>query len=245
MSGLLIWFFLTAGEKISQEQAIITAFSHSHAKILTLNISFKGFLKESEMDIDRLKRVVQDVARNFDINTSYTEQGKNVSDTYREYWLYTRTIHNEYLKIIARSEKQKDSDIFVNNIILELFQDNIYANLETVREKIQKVLTPYTSKLEASCSITGTYNGKLDKQELDDLSTSILKTSKAKKVHYLNKDDTVSVSAYSPLCDEFVLLKDKKVNMELLIRYNSYENKTYITLSSPKLIINQNSAQYK
>jgi len=57
--------------------------------------------------------------------------------------------------------------------------------------------------------------------------------SNAKKVEGITEENLISISAYSPRVKSSILVNEKRVNINLAMRYNSYEDKTYIWLATP------------
>ncbi|MBZ4645059.1 MAG: hypothetical protein PWR27_714 [Petroclostridium sp.] len=231
-----LWYSPATFGKIAYDQAVMNAFNNSQADILTASILCKGVLGNYKPDITQLEEIVKEISNAFEFDISSGDQGHNSSDTYLEYWFSGKTLNNDRLKIEAWSEQQEKSNQFKSYIAIELSQDGLRNDFELMKNEIQRIIMPYVSTLQITSNITGTYKGNLDEKQIENISTKILNDSNAKKVRYTRKDNIVSVSAFSPLYGELSLLKDKKANLELSIRYSAYDDKTYISLNSQKTI---------
>jgi hypothetical protein len=67
------------------------------------------------------------------------------------------------------------------------------------------------------------------RSKIADAMTSV----KAKEVEGLSSEEVNSISAFSGNINSFVLSNNKKVNMQIAMRYSSYDDKTYIWIGSP------------
>lgn len=76
-------------------------------------------------------------------------------------------------------------------------------------------------------------DGKLNDNELETVCERIFKSAGADKVEGMRDGGLVSVSAFSPVIDEAVRVNGKRINLNVAVRYNSYEGKTYIWLATP------------
>lgn len=72
---------------------------------------------------------------------------------------------------------------------------------------------------------------------MNRISRLILDGAKAKKVNGMSEKNLISVSAYSPLIDNNIEIEGRKINMNLALRYNAFEDKTYIWLATPVITI--------
>lgn len=233
---LLFFFSLFKITLRSKDGVIVSAFNESEAEILTSNILCQGTFEENINDIGQLKQIVQKILHNFDITSSSMTEGENYSDTILESWSYGRTKDDTYIKIVASSEKLKENNATINSISLVLSGNKFYKPFYEIEKEAVNIIKPYVSNVNLNSTITGTYSKELNKGDIDQIVDNILKSSQAIKVKTKHADSVLNISAYSPLYDNCVIIDDKKVNLNISIRYNSYENKTYISLSSPRVL---------
>lgn len=111
------------------------------------------------------------------------------------------------------------------------------CELEGVIENIKDSFRKYNLEPVVSTCITGYFDGKLDYKALNAISKNIFKDSNASKVNGIADRNLISVSAYSPAIGDSINVDGKKINLNLAIRYNSYEDKTYIWLASPVITV--------
>jgi hypothetical protein len=107
------------------------------------------------------------------------------------------------------------------------------SSMEEAANIIKDAFENYHIKPVINTIITGSFPGRLDKNQEDDVLRRVIKSTGAKKIEGVRDKNLLSVSAYSPFIKESVKVKGKDVNLNLAIRYNSYESKTYIWLAAP------------
>ena len=86
---------------------------------------------------------------------------------------------------------------------------------------------------EINLRITGSLDGNLKESELEAVCKKALDSVGANRVEGMRDKGLISVSAFSPSIDEAVRVNGKQVNLNIAVRYNSYEGKTYIWLATP------------
>lgn len=119
------------------------------------------------------------------------------------------------------------------NVINEMIQKDIIDSANLLEEKFRK----YSLKPKVNTCIIGCFDGKLDNEEMDSISKIILNKAKAKKISVMSDNNLISISAYSPRIDNNIEIQGKKMNINLALRYNAYEDKTYIWLATPVITI--------
>jgi hypothetical protein len=119
------------------------------------------------------------------------------------------------------------------NVINRVAGQDINDTASVIKEKFKK----FKLKPKVNTCIVGCFDGKLDYGEMNRISKSILKDAKAKKIDSISDNNLISISAYSPYIENDIEVYGKKINMNLALRYNAFENKTYIWLATPVITI--------
>ncbi len=224
--------------EISQEQAIIEAFNVSDAKVMKTSVLCEGTLhnkywNKKTPEMHKLQVVAEDVLRSFETrsNTSIQRE-QNMSDHYMEYCIFAQIDENQYLSVKIWSEK-RSSDLFEGFINIELFQDDTTEYLENSKKKLETTVGTYVSDMNITSCIVGVYDGKLNQKQFYELSDSMRIKTSSRQVYYVEEDNTVSAFSYSPQYRDFSIINNQKASIELSVSYNSYEDTTYIMLSTP------------
>lgn len=138
--------------------------------------------------------------------------------------------------ITVQFNKDKDGvgkNVISIDVINKLTQLDINDTANLLKEKFKSFgLNP-----KVNTCITGYFDGKLDYVEMNRISRIVLEEAKAKQINRMSEKNLISISAYSPLIDNNIELEGKKINMNLALRYNAYEDKTYIWFATPVITI--------
>lgn len=121
-----------------------------------------------------------------------------------------------------------DSYITVSIVCFSGTQD-----LAGTRAALEKTLKARGIGPKFNSCITGRFEGKKDDRELNEACARIFASADARKVEGIREGNLISVSAFSKAIREAVDDSGGRVNLNLAIRYNSFENKTYLWLATP------------
>ncbi len=148
--------------------------------------------------------------------------------------LQTDYIINDFCSIHVSilKEKQKN-DLKESRITISLTDTSIKPGLDAASAELLKKLEKYEINPSINLCITGSIDGTLDKNRLKDLCNVILESTAADMVEEMDDNGLVSVTAFSPSIDNVIHVNGKQINLNVAVRYNSYEGRTYIWLATP------------
>jgi hypothetical protein len=118
-------------------------------------------------------------------------------------------------------------------VAISLVDTSRIPSLAAERAALEKTLNARGIRPKFNSCITGCFDGKTDNIALNAACAKIFAEAGARKVEGIREGSLISVSAFSSAIRETVDDNGNKVNLNLAIRYNSYENKTYIWLATP------------
>jgi len=113
-------------------------------------------------------------------------------------------------------------------ISVSVMHDMLDEGLEEIKNTVMEVFAEHNLDARVNSCITGTFEGKLGDKEIDEIRDRVLKAAGARKVEGLAEEHLISVSAYSPAMGDGVKSGNRSINLNLAIRYNAFEDKTYI-----------------
>lgn len=120
-------------------------------------------------------------------------------------------------------------------------QDLTANGLEETTEKVGAVFKKFGIKPRINTCITGSFEGKLSHKDIEEICRLVFGKTKAQNVAGIRNGNLISVSAYSPyMYDNYINLNEKGANINLAVRYNQLEDKTYIWLATPDMIMREN-----
>lgn len=236
---LLICVLLTAGSfdaasipigTLTEEAALITSFESTGAEVLESTISCWAKLNDKFLTITEIEAEMAKIIER--INTDKTTTVKNVeSDDLLNKIVLSSLKGNKSYNIAIESAKQDAGG--ETYIVIDVSMDKSCKDLITERQNIANALQLDGSSVNFSSCIIGTYKGKLEKRDADRKSRVALQSINAKKVEGIENEELKSISAFSSSVGGYIMSEQARVNVQLAMRYSSYDDKTYIWIGTP------------
>lgn len=236
---ILIILFTIGSAKLyynkgSSSTALKEAFIASGATLA--NTEFYAWAK-TEKSFEELSKIVDNLAKDMNVENNELYSRRLIGNDMIDKIEVIGTIgRGRMVNICAQSARnKKDGEKSYISLSLTLGPEEF--ELERIHDNLINVLDKYKIEPELNICITGYFEGRMDYKNLNKVSKKILKSADAKKVNGIAESNLISVSAFAPGIDNSILVNGKKVNMNLAIRYNSYEDRTYIWLATPVITV--------
>lgn len=230
---LSIYYVKIDGRDSLKEITLSDSFKFTGAKIISSEMYFWGRLEKPYNNLETVKPITDDLLSILQIkkDTSLSKESLD-NDQINKMLIKGVTKDNRLLEIAVQFDKNKlnSKDSYVS---IKVTEDMSSSKLEDTKKTVAEVLRKYKITAMTNSTIIGSYDGKLDYTVMEDISKKVFREIDANRVEGINEGNLISVSAYSPNIEDFIKVNGKKVNLNLAIRYNSYENKTYLWLATP------------
>lgn len=214
------------------ENTLQKAFNQSGANFVSGEIYFKGKLKDKNLLFKDIKESVISFSKELGIqnNKAYSEVAV-INDSIKKFEVTGTDIENNVISVCAYASNIIKDD---SGLSVSITTDLQKTQLTDIRKQVELLFKKRGIKApQVNSCITGNFDGKMENSKLNEVCVRVFKDAKAKKVEGLVEEKLISVSGYSPAIGNSILVNGKEVNMNLAIRYNSYEKKTYIWLATP------------
>lgn len=218
----------------SPEKTLIDSFKTSGANIVSSEVYFKGkinWIKKGSTE--KLGQIASELALGLGCPEKDVSSKTINNDELEGVEINGISGSNLSIAISAVLGKENDNNSYITLSIVD--KDGI-QDIDVLKRKVNSILGKYGINTSVNSCLTGNYPGKLSNDRLNEICADIFKASGARKVEGINESNLISVSAYAPSIGQAVEVNGRKINLNLAIRYNSYENKTYIWLATPVII---------
>lgn len=131
----------------------------------------------------------------------------------------------------------EDEDIAETSLFINLIKREQFVEINDIIEKIEKIFQNYNKPINITTCIAGAFNDDL---RLDEREKLILKEAKAYRGKVIEKykdQELLSLSIFTPYIEEYIYTGREKMNLNIVVRYNEYENKSYIWIGTPIITI--------
>jgi hypothetical protein len=226
-------FGWSQSERLSAAQGLERAMRTSGATVSELRISGWNRLPAADWSNGELEAMVEAAMAGLGIDFSrcklfYSQDGQERS-------VRAETADaGRYLAVTARSSEPLaaggDREAYLA-ITLRLTGENPAAG--NWDNKVMAVLSGVGGSPQITTCLVGWLDGKLEKDEWPEKLDSTGRILGAVTLDRLVQPDYASVTCFSPLLPGWVKAGDKRVNLNMAIRFSLYDNRTYVIVGSP------------
>jgi hypothetical protein len=217
-------------KQVSIEDSLIKSMGSTKAQVMESTISAWAKINNSFMTEEQITTEVNMILEIINPDKSTVNIVKEANDSINKQTL-NASIGNKHYNFAVESVKtEKGEETYA---IMDVSIDNNSVELIAERQKLEKYFAAKSINPKISSCVIGVYNGKLTENEMRSKIADAMTTVKAKEVEGLKNEEINSISAFSGNINNFVLSNNKKINMQIAMRYSSYDDKTYIWIGSP------------
>lgn len=226
--------------KENNEGCIVASFNSTNANFLEASYSVSGKILDKFITLKELEEYSKGfVSNDKDDVDSDVEKihiiemlDKQIVDEENnmQIFMYGKDIKENYITVYLNTYKQEDLE--ETDICIEMYSQNV-DDVESCKGMIENTLSSYGIDTEITTCITGTYDGEMNNSKRYKMVYSVLNSLDAEVVEGLKDDSLTSISAYSPKIKNYIFTGEKKMNINVAMRYNEYEDKTYLWMATP------------
>lgn len=224
--------FGNSNDRLKPEAAVNTVFLESDAKLDHININSYVIINNKFITIDKADKICNDISEKLNMKEVNFQKEKN--DNFSQINVSGTISEGLHGTIILQSSKLQD--LRESNIVIDVIQTNNQYDLEGLCDKIRNVLSNY-GKVNLNITLSGYYDGLIDNKDIKGKITDIFKIVGAKKIEGIDQDELISITGYVPNIKEHMSYCGKKANINIASRFNSYEDRTYIWIGTPLIVL--------
>lgn len=213
---------------------IATAFSNEKfvytESILSVNAGLGNQYFTEEEKIEWVKKIAKGIGLNseYDVEIKRLENGSTVS--------LTKTAKNAYtsIRIVTNETQIDDSIISVKNYLyIDIEISNSLESAVMYKDRVKEVLDNMNIVGDISLNLIGSINGQLNDTGKNNISDEIMKKMEAEYVTGNTSKGLYTIYAYSENIKEYIMLGDKKTNINIAITYDEENDITKIYMATP------------
>ncbi|MGV8145805.1 MAG: YwmB family TATA-box binding protein [Alkaliphilus sp.] len=256
-------FYASAGARLEVEEteyksrrhALLGVFEISKADFFEANIHTSLHLEDVFFEITEMESKKNEMIRelqlegkiktiegkeNFDLfmmRETLRGIGKEIfvnrisEDGYNQISVVAFDEDNRITVIILYSSRYKDEK--ESFIIIDKTQNLRYQDIEADKKTSEKLLSKYGDEIDTTICLVGSYDDKLTEIEKQKIFEKFLCELDAIVIDNVLSKMYTSATLYTPYIYESVEFNGVEVNLQVAIRYNEFENRTYIWIATP------------
>ena len=216
---------------------LVKAFGCSGAAIVETNVNAYASAADVFLDKDEVVGMVKSLAEGMDLDYEQAERVENFSLDYNQLSVIGKNKEGYSVVIIVHSMDftgiEDGPGGFESNIVVDVALGGDMEELPHTERKVKDLVEGYMEGARTNCCIVGSYAERVPQDDIEAIIGSILQSAGASEVERAVYDGFVSISAYTPDIGRYVEMGENRVNLNVAMRYNSFEGRTYIWLGSP------------
>lgn len=220
-------------DRKNAQDSIVTAFANASLMDVSSKATCFGKYREEYMTQEEKENLLREAARELSIGDyeMITRKDKETTTT-----ILSRegSKGSALLKVITREEKDEEGKVAATQYIsMEVSLENSIPSAFAYKERMESVLKKLKIDTAVSLYLTGSISGKLLLPTRNVVADQILSDMKARIVSENRDMECYSIYAYVKNVKDYMLIENKKVNMNLSMSYNEASDRTYIYLATP------------
>jgi hypothetical protein len=215
---------------LTEEEALITSFESTGADVLESTISCWAKLNDRFFTIKQIEAEAAKALSSIDADRATAVKNIESGERLNKIVMYGSKENKTYNIAIESVKHETGGETY---IVLDVSIDGSYKDLDAERQNIANAVQVDDSLMNFSSCIVGTFKGKLTDTEKDKKTRIALQSINAKKVEGIENEELKSISAISRNVGGYTMSDQARVNVQLAMRYSSYDDKTYIWIGTP------------
>lgn len=243
--SFLIPILTQAENEYNQEEILLSILNSFDGDFEEGDITINGLIKEEFIFDDELDKLGEEVIKkigivgeqadgNIDINGKEYYLKEKISDEgYNQINYFGFDAHRNPLTIIVSSyfneiSQNGETYLFINLIKKEQFLKN--NDIISVAENVFK---EYNQPMEITTCILGSFGGRFNKKIIESKFDAAINQFNGIVVDEYMEDNLISYTAYTDFIDKNIFTGEDKINLNVALRYNEFDDKTLIWIGTP------------
>lgn len=213
-------------------EVLFAVFNQHQFKTEQSNINTYAVLNKPITDFEQMQQYFKTIDQKMTADYEYQLIKAQTQDTITLSRVYLSENKKMTLKLETRFSENTNT-YMVLDVVLYKSNDEIIP----VKESLEQLYSYLNIKPKVNISMTGIYNGRMTEQQKKLTTIGIMKKMNAKVREDYVTDEVYSVVGYTKKIPEYIYSGKQKININLALRYNSYEDKTYLYLATPVITV--------
>lgn len=222
--------FLAPTEEVSIEDSLIKSMESTKAQVIESIINVSAKINKEFMTSQQVEAEAKEILAIIKPAGEVSNVALDTDEALSKHVINANDGNKHYIITVESAKTETGGE---THVIVEVYIDKDYNELMTERQKLEQYFTAMSIQPKVSRCIIGEYDGKMTESEMRSKISDAMTSVRAKQVEAMASEELSSISAFSGNINNFILSNNKKVNMQIAMRYSSYEKKTSIWIGSP------------
>lgn len=240
----LVPILTQAVDKQNQDVLLLSILDTIGGEYLEGDISANGLLFEEFLDEKELNFIGENIIKS--IGLVGKETGINTYE-HDEYYIKEAILDEEYkqlnyfgydkdknpLTIILSSYINEEKTKGETYLYINLIKKEQFFGINDIICRIENIFLSYDKKAEITTCLIGGFDGKFIENEVEERFINAIHNVNGKIVDVYKDQQMISYTAYTDYIENNILAGKDRINLNVAIRYNEYDNNTLIWIGTP------------
>ncbi len=206
-------------------------FLSTGAAMVAGEVQYYAPLEDSFLNMSELESVLIKTSGLIGLQDGRIQYGEG--DTYRVIDISGKTAQGTDAHIVVQSNPGEESGFPPRSYLLITCRDTSLTNINEIADRLDIIIQPLAPGGRLSYYLNGELPGRMSSQEMSSIANKALASIKGQVIEGIWQDDLVSLTAYSPLLENYLGTDRQRFNLNLAIRYDDYHDKTVLWAGHP------------
>lgn len=242
----LIPMFTKAQEELSENEILMSILNSLGGEFLEGDISINGLILDKFIENEKdLEDMGDHIIKSIGMKGEEVDLTVDIID--KEYYIKEKIIDEGYMQInyfgfdddknpltIILSSYQKEGSyegqtyLYINLIKREHFLGN-----NDIIYRVEDIFREFNQPMDITTCVLGKFNGDFDEKLAEDRLMEIIHRLDGKIVDEYKDYSLLTYTAYTDLIEKNIITGDDKINLNVALRYNEYDDETLIWIGTP------------
>lgn len=145
--------------------------------------------------------------------------------------------YHNHINFTLYTSENEEGEAGETGLFINVINKLEFIKINDIILEIEKIFDKYQKTISITKCLVGTFNEDINQKDINKNLLRAMKPIKGKIVEKYKEDEVLSYSIYTPYIKEYIYTGSQKMNLNIGIRFNEYENKNYIWIGTPIISI--------
>ncbi|MBS3983371.1 MAG: YwmB family TATA-box binding protein [Dethiobacter sp.] len=230
--SLLVIVSRAGSLEMGEVQVLEALLSSAGAEIVAGEVQFYAILDDDYRTMAELEEIIFDVGERLRLEGGEVQQGEG--ETYRVLEVTGLTAFGPEVQLVVQSNPgAADLGSSPQTYLLIVSRNTSPEKIKTMVTLLNQQILPLAPQGQISVYLTGQLPGKRTAEEMGRIARRALRIMGAREVEGIEGEELISLTAYTPLLNEDILIDGQRFNLNLAVRYDDFHEKTLLWAGFP------------
>ena len=229
--SLLVPVLSLAEKKYGEEEVLSGILKELKGDYLEGDINMGGIILDEFLSKEDIQSIGDEIKLKLEMVEE--EEETTYENNFNQLTIYGYDADENPITVMIASYIEPVNSKKETTLFISLIKRGKNFDISGIIEKIKDIFKEFNKPVEITTCIIGTVEGRFKDNIIERSVLKSMKKFKSKVVEKYSDEYMISYTGHTPLIENSIFSGKEKVNLNLAIRYNEIENKTYIWIGTP------------